>query len=94
MLLKIMKKSIICKSNAALEKCKISYRSGVFSSTLKQMVDKQPRGLLCQHVPVVAITISSYKNPCDIHLKHVLLAELNLWQNPAFKVHQILFCLG
>jgi hypothetical protein len=38
-------------------------------------------------IPVADLTISSYKNPCDIHLKHVLLAGLNLWQNPAYKVH-------
>ena len=43
--------------------------------------------------PVADLTRSSPKNPCDIHLKHVLLAELNLWKNPAYKVHQVLFCL-
>ena len=33
------------------------------------------------------------ENPCDIYMKHVLITELHLWQNPAYKVYQILFCL-
>ena len=41
-------------------------------------------------IPVADLTRSSSKSPCDIHLKHVLLKELNFRQNPAYKVHQIL----
>ena len=42
-------------------------------------------------LPVSGHALASSKNPCDIHSKHVLLVELNLWQNPALKSYQILF---
>ena len=42
-------------------------------------------------LPVSGHALASSKNPCDIHLKHVLLVELNLWKNPALKSCQILF---
>ena len=42
--------------------------------------------------PLSDHTLASSKSACDITLKHVLLIESNLRQNPAYKVHQILFC--
>jgi len=41
--------------------------------------------------PVADHNISSYKSPCDIHLKHVFLTELGLWRNPAPKLRHIPF---
>ena len=41
--------------------------------------------------PVSDHDLASSKNACDITLKHVLLPKLNLWQNQAMKLHQILF---
>jgi len=41
--------------------------------------------------PVSDHALASSKNACDITLKHVLLPKLNLWQDPAKKLHQFLF---
>jgi hypothetical protein len=44
------------------------------------------------NLPVKDHARSSFKIPCNVDLEHVLLPELNLWKNPAHKVHQIIFC--
>jgi len=40
-------------------------------------------------IPAAEHNISSYKNPCDIHLKPVFLTEFGLWRIPATRLHQI-----
>jgi hypothetical protein len=42
-------------------------------------------------IPKTNPNISSYKNPCDIHLKHEFLTEFGLWRTPAPKSRQISF---
>jgi hypothetical protein len=42
-------------------------------------------------IPNQVITRLSSKNPCDIHLKPVVLTTLDIGQHPAFKFGQFLF---
>ncbi len=57
----------------------------------------EPAGTLIEEwiflarTPGVGHNISSHKNPCDIHLKHVFLAKFGLWRTPAPKSRLISF---
>ncbi len=64
---------IITKSNK-----NIGWKKCIFA-----MTNLQIRQLRMRHnFPVSDYILTSSKNPCDIYLKYVLLAKLNLWQNP------------